>query len=465
MSNLFGLMNIGQSSLFAHQQAIDIAGNNIANVDTPGYTRQRLNLQQNSVVYSNGLSLSTGVKADEGVQRLYDQFLTAQINEENESLGRWQTQNESLQKVELMVNETSGSGLSSAMNQYWNAWQDLAHNPGGVAERTSLLSAGQFLSSTFNQLSESITDIRDTIDASVQNGVAKINQLSEQIAELNHQISKIEVTENNANDFRDRRDQLVFELSELIDIDSFEDGDGSMTISAGSGKPLVEGPFSWSLSTADNAGVQDVLWQDSAGTTVNITNAISGGKLKGWIESRDVLITDYMTQLDTLADTIITSVNGLHTNGLDLNGNPGLDFFTGSGAGGINVNSLIEADVNLIAAADAGPPAEGLPGGNSIAIGIANLQNTLTMSGNTATFGSYYSALVGKIGSDVQSSDFNHDHQSTMMLNLENYRQEVSGVSLDEEMINLVKFQQAYSSAAKLISTADEMMDTLMGII
>lgn len=465
MANLFGLMNIGQSSLFAHQQAIDIAGNNIANVDTPGYTRQRINLQQESVVYSNGLSLSTGVKADEGVQRLYDQFLTAQIHEENESFGRWQAQNESLQKAELMFNETSGYGLSNAMNQYWNAWQDLAHNPSGVAERTSLLSAGQFLSSTFNQLSESVSGIRDTIDASVQNSVTKVNQLAEQIAELNNQISKIEVTENNANDFRDQRDQLVLELSEIIDIDSFEDGDGNVTISVGNGKPLVEGPFSWSLTTADNAGVQDVFWEDSSGSTVNITTAISGGKLKGWIESRDVLINDYMTQLDALADTIITEVNNLHTNGLDLYGNPGQVFFTGSGAAGISVNNAIEADVNLIAAADAGPPAEGLPGGNSIAIGIANLQNALTMSGNTATFGNYYSALVGKIGSDVQSSDFNHDHQSTMIQNLENHRLEVSGVSLDEEMINLVKYQQAYSSAAKLISTADEMLDTLLGII
>jgi flagellar hook-associated protein 1 FlgK len=208
--------------------------------------------------------------------------------------------------------------------------------------------------------------------------------------------------------------------------------------------------------------VQDVFWNASDGsTTVNITSQLSGGELKGWIDTRDGLITGYLVQLDTLADTVRTSVNGLHALGFDLNGVAGGQFFTGTGAVNIAVNSTIVADTDLIAAAGAG---EGLPGGNSTAIAIANLQSAATMAGSS-TFDEYYNSLVGRVGADVQAADFNQTHQATMVQNLEQYRQEVSGVSLDEEMVNLIQFQQAYNAAAKLITTADDMMDTLMGMV
>jgi len=460
MSNILGLLNIGQSALLTQQKAIDITGNNIANVNTPGYSRQRLVIQQSSPVRADGLTMSTGVTSDPAIQRFYDQFLGTQLNDENATLGRWQAQKEALEKVELMFDDANEFGLSSAMNAYWNAWQDLSNNPSGVAERTTLISTGQFLSSIFNQVYSNISTLKNDIDTHVDNKVVDINAMADRIAELNKKIEQVEVTGHNANDFRDERDQLVFELSKMIDINSYEDGDGNVNVDVANGKPLVQGTATWDLVTADNAGVQDVYWQSSNGTNVDITTNISGGELKGWIYARDVSLNDYMTQLNDLANTVRTSVNGAHTVGLDLNGNAGLDFFTGTGAADLAVNAAIVADTDLIAAAGAG---EGLPGGNGAAINIANLQNAATMAGGS-TFGEYYSSLTGKVGSDVQAADFNHEHQTTMVQNLENYRQEVSGVSLDEEMINLVKFQHAYNAAAKMITTADEMLDTILGL-
>jgi flagellar hook-associated protein 1 FlgK len=461
MPNLYGVMNVGQSAILTQQKAIDITGNNIANVNTPGYSRQQLVIKQGRPVRVNSLTMSTGVTSDPGIERFHDQFLGAQLVGENETLGRWEAQKEALEKAELMFDETQGQGLSNAMEQYWSAWQDLSNNPSGVAERTTMVSTGQYLGSVFNQMYGNISRLQQDIDTHVDSIVSDINELTERVATLNDKIVQVEVSGHNANDFRDERDQLVFELSKMINITSYEDGDGHLNIDTGNGKPLVQGASTWDLTTADNGGVQDVFWQGSDGSTVNITSNISGGELKGWIESRDVVLDDYMTQLDALANGIMTDVNTAHAAGFDLNGNAGADFFTGAGAVDMAVSSAIVADSDLIAAAAAG---EGLPGGNGNAIAIANLQHSASMPGGS-TFGQYYSSLAGKVGSDVQAADFNSDHQSTMVQNLENYRQQVSGVSLDEEMINLVKFQHAYNAAAKLITTADEMLTSLMAIV
>ena len=463
MSSIYGLLNIGQSALLTQQKAIDITGNNIANVNTPGYSRQRLTMQQNNPVRVYDQTMSTGVTADSSIQRFYDRFLGAQLTAENENLGRWEAQKQALEKVELMFDDSEGNGLSNAMGEFFNAWQDLSNDPSGVAQRSSLISAGQYLADTFNQIYTNLSNLQTDIDTHVVSIVGDVNDIADRIAELNRKVNQVEVTGHSANDFRDERDQLVYELSKLIDIQSFEDGNGNINVMVGNGKPLVDGANTWDLATADNGGVQDVIWTASDGTTVDITGQLSGGELKGWIHTRDVLISDYMSQLDTLAGQIMTEVNALHSAGITLDGvtTTGVDFFTGTGAVNIQVNSSIEANSDLIAAAGVG---EGLPGGNSTAIAIANLQSAGTMPGG-GTFDGYYNSLVGGVGADVQAANFNETHQSMMVQNLEQYRQEVSGVSLDEEMVKLIQFQQAYNAAAKLITMSDEMLDTLIGMV
>jgi flagellar hook-associated protein 1 FlgK len=316
------------------------------------------------------------------------------------------------------------------------------------------------MANTFNQLSNNITKVQEDIGTNITNIVTDINQIADQIAELNRKVSQVEVGGHNANDYRDQRDLLVLNLSKLIDIDSFEDGDGNITVMVGGGKPLVERTATWDLSTVNVAGVDQVYWNDSSGGSQDITTRIASGELKGWIEARDVVITDYQTRLDDLAATMIAEVNALHSAGYGLDGSQN-DFFVGTGAADMAVNPDIEADVDLIAAAS---DALALPGDNATAMAIFDLQNTMTMAGNSSNFDDYYISLVGDVGSDVRRADLNFDHQSTMMNHLSNYREEVSGVSLDEEMVNLVKFQHAYTAAAKLITTTDEMMETIVGM-
>jgi flagellar hook-associated protein 1 FlgK len=250
----------------------------------------------------------------------------------------------------------------------------------------------------------------------------------------------------------------------LIDINAFEDANGGVSVLVANGRPLVAGTALWQLATETNVfGLQDVVWVDDAGNTVNISDEILGGKLKGWLEARDIVITDYKNRLDTLAQTLMTQVNNLHQNGFDLNGLAGEVFFDGTGAAAdIEVNANIAGDLDLIAAA-ADPLT--FPGDNRNAIEIANLQHQLVMSGNTATFNDYYSSLVRDVGNEVLKSDTYYTHQSEMLAQLDNYRESISGVSLDEEMINLIKFQNAYTAAAKLVSTADELLQTVIQMI
>jgi flagellar hook-associated protein 1 FlgK len=365
--------------------------------------------------------------------------------------------------VELVLDESSGAGLSQAMNEFWNAWQDLASNPEGHVERMDLLAKTETMTATFNKIYADLQQIQKDIDTSIEGTVDDINQMSEQIADLNQKIAQSEVTGQNANDYRDRRDLLLKELSALVDINSFEDDVGKASVLISGGRPLVEIGGTWDLSTQLNAsGLKDILWDDGSGSTTNITSDISGGSLKGWLEVRDTLIPDFLSRLDDLADGIIQEVNSLHSTGYGLDNSTSNDFFTGSSASNIAVNSSIAADIDLIAASGT---LAGVPGDNSNAIAIANLQDDLLMSTNSATFGDFYISIVSDVGVEVQRATTTYDHQLSMVTQLETYRETVSGVSLDEEMVNLIKFQHAYNAAAKLITATDELLATLISMI
>ncbi|MCK4618612.1 MAG: flagellar hook-associated protein FlgK [Desulfobacterales bacterium] len=461
MSNVYGILNTARTALLTQQKAIDVTGHNIANVNTDGYSRQRVNMATNAPYSSQPGQTGTGVRAAE-IQKIYDRFLGAQINNENQNLGNWEAQKGVLERVEIIFDESSGYGLNQAMSEFWNAWQDLANNPSDYAERAALLAKSETMTATFNNIYSNLEQIQIDIDTSIMGTVKEINSIAERIAGLNQKIALTEVGGQNANDYRDSRDLLLNELSLMINIDSFENSDGKVTVLVAGGRPLVENISSWNLSTkADDSGFQNIAWTDSDGNMVDITDSISGGKLKGWLEVRDVTIPDYLSKLDDLAEGIITEVNDLHKAGLGLNDVSvvGRNFFTGTTA----TNMAVDVDdVNNIAAAGS---SDGLPGGNSNAIEIANLQNALKMNSDTATFDDYYNSLVTDVGSGVQKATVNFDHQSSMVTHLDNYRESVSGVSLDEEMVNLIKFQHGYNAAARLISVADELLDRVISMV
>ena len=566
MSDIYGVLSIGSKALRVQQKGIHVTGNNIANVNTPGYTRQRLNLANDVPLSSSIGPLGSGVQAI-AVERVYQRFLGVQINNETQGLGRWESYQDTLKRVEMIFDESGGYGLNHVMSEFWNAWQDLSNDPAGQTERTILVAKSEMLALTFNKNYQDLQALQKDFDAMIRATVEDINQLAQEIVDLNQKIIQIESgRQYAANDYRDQRDLALKELASLIDISSFEAADGSVSVSVASGHVLAEGTHSHALSTRQNAfGLLDITWPDPNANLITITDNIAGGKLKGWLDARNFDIRNFMIRLDNLAQTIMQEVNTLHANGYGLDGSTGNDFFTGaatasgildsvltitaeqggagnlnielsaggtagaetvtadpvtgdiriaiedgvstraqiavalqahpsiasvvvgappnaawtlgtgtdsvtltggSSAGGIQVNLNIVNDMNMIAAAQGYDLVPGdKPGDNGNAIAVVNLQNSLSMNGSSATFDAYYNSLVSDVGLAVQQAGSYFDHQSDMVQHLENYRESVSGVSIDEEMINLVKFQNAYQAAAKLITTADEMMQSVLNML
>lgn len=555
---------MGSKALLIQQKAINVTGNNIANVNTPGYSRQQLQIEVNTPLYSSIGPLGDGVRAT-GVERKYDRFLGAQIINESQDMGRWEAQKSGLKRAEIVLNEAGGYGLNHALSEFWATWQDLSNAPENNSVRAVLVSKSEFLADTFNRTYGDLQQAQKDIDEGILGTIEDINRVTEDIAILNEKIMATETTGVNANDYRDSRDLLLKELSKMIQINTFEDSNGLINVSLMDGKPLVEASSAWDLTTQLNAsGLRDILWVNSDGSTTDITSSIDGGELKGYLTTRDTLIAGYMDDMDDLAQSIMNEVNSLHRGGYGLDGTTGLDFFSGSvstvmdsaltiyaadgstsnftitlvgggtqgsenvttdpatgnitvaiedgvstyddiataleahanidavtyaaGAGAtawtlgagtdtatitgstaavrMEVNAAIVGDFNKIAAAEGYTTVPGdKPGDNRNAIAIANLQHGLTMNSGTGTFDEYYHALVSEVGHDVEQASLYFDHQSDMMVFMENYRETVSGVSIDEEMVNLVKYQNAYEAAAKVITTADELLETVMSMI
>ena len=462
MSSVFGILHTGRSAILAQQKGIEVTGQNIANVNTPGYTRQRLNLVTGIPIPSSAGPIGTGVEAKE-VEKIYDRFLGTQINNEMQDLGKWEAQKEALEMTEIVFNEASGRGLNQAMSEFWNAWQDLANDPSGHVQRMTLLGKSENLAYQFQQVYDALSPMFSPLDARIEEAVDAINLNAAHIADLNQKIVAMEASGDNANEYRDERHMAVNEISSLIDVTVFEREDGSVTLKLGDGNNLVDASNSSDLKVIPNeSGHNDVFWATAPNADLN--DHISSGKIKGFMDARDVIIPEYMTRLENLADAIMTEVNEIHENSFGLDGLSGRQFFEGSLTNGnFSVSSIIAGDTDKIAAAET---AAGAPGDNSAALAIAELQDkTVSIGGANTTFGDFYNAIVSDVGADVRQTINRFENQAGMLSHLEARKEAISGVSLDEEMINLIKFQRGYEAAAKLIKVADELLGTLINTL
>ncbi|MFN3535349.1 MAG: flagellar hook-associated protein FlgK, partial [Desulfatiglandales bacterium] len=260
---------------------------------------------------------------------------------------------------------------------------------------------------------------------------------------------------------------VLKEISQLIEVNAFEESDGSLVVLTADGRPLVEASSSWELViSSDERGFETINWQDRDGNLYDITDRLRGGKLGGWVVARDHYIEGYKEDLNTFVAALIEEVNTLHASGYGITVDPttgkpytGIDFFLGSNPFDIEVNPELKKDPFKIATAE---DVNGVPGDNRIALAISRLRYKTVLSNNNSTFDSFYQGLVSKVGSDVKQSQSFYEHQQDMLSYLSGFRESVSGVSIDEEMMNLLIQQRAYQASAKVISTVDELMDTLL---
>ncbi len=482
MGGINTIMNIARGALQANQIAMEVVSHNIANVSTPGYTRQSAVLESESPVSMSPLKIGMGVRVD-SVAQASDPYTTREIQQNTSSLNEYQTEASVLSRLESLFNETGNATLSNAMNDFWNSWQDVANNPGGTVERTALLEKAGILTQKFNSLSSDLTQTGKDMNTNLQMGIEKVNGVTRKIADLNERIVAAEADQTSANDLRDQRNSLLEELSRWVGNVSVEQGNGSVTVFTQGGNLLVDGNKHWDLQQSGN----NIYWNN---VPSDISKNLTGGQIGGWLDIRDEIAPQYQANLDELAGTLIRQVNALHSTGYTLSGQTGKNFFDNSqvpvsgdntGASGYIQLSTDVLDNPANIAAGSTPPAalgDSSPGDNENALKILALQTddsiqirkwTISNRGGstsssieTTSMDDYYRTLVGEIGTTTEAAKENQSFVQSMLENLQNVRDSVSGVNLDEEMTQLLQIQRAYEANSKIITIADEMLQSLL---
>jgi len=558
-TNIFSALSSAKLGLLAQQLAIEVTGQNIANVETEGYSRQDVTFEANTprhaIKYGSMHQIGTGVRVA-GIERAHDQFLFEQIMDEGDLSGSTEVKKDIFEQLEVLFNEGSGRSLNDALSSFYASVHDLATNARGLSERADLVSKAEHLASTFNQTGKQLFTIQRNIDSTIATEVTEINSLTTQIGKLNESIHANEpASQYKANDLRDNRDRLVKELSKKIDIQLIEESDNQISLTLKDGTALVLKDQVFDLSTSINGNNESFydVYIDSGSATKDITSTITGGEIRGYLDMRDTEVESILDKMNILSASFIQEFNGIHRAGFGLDGSSGLDFFspldvtvdhgvdnkgtaavsitnaspttvsvdefeivfnsgyeytlnnlttnassgtftftTGStfnikdgfavtisggavsgdkvtfsvsedAASGMSVSSTITANTRKIAA---GTTTNG-DGANALL--MADLQNTssfnsVTWSGSGSgsyTFDEYYNAVVSTIGIESFSAQATLRQQEGIMLQLNSRRESISGVSIDEEMIKMIKFQQAYNASARMISVVDEMLDAL----
>ncbi len=314
MSGIGMVLNIAANALNAQQNGISVTAHNIANVNTEGYTRQRPVLDARQPEVYGGLVMGRGVEVDT-VAQYSDQLIENRLNQEKSNMSSTSEMEKYMQVLEGLFNENSDTSISTMLSDFWNGWYDISNNPTGTSERILLYEHSSLIAEQFNTLASDLTQIKTDLTNAVNTGLETINDLTNQIAQLNDQIVGMEVN-GTANDFRDKRNALVSKLNEYLDIKSFEQSNGSLTIVSAKGSTLVQGNSNYELEMNG----ERVVWQNSGGSDVDITDYISNGKLGGWLDARDEVVGKYQLDLDALAKEFIWSVNQQHSQGVGLEG-------------------------------------------------------------------------------------------------------------------------------------------------
>jgi flagellar hook-associated protein 1 FlgK len=460
MSGIYQILNTAKDAFLASQISMEVTGSNIANASTPGYVRQRAVLAAKSPGEVAGNAIQSGVEITT-IERLYDRFVEFQMVDQSSQVGDASIRKETFDRIEAIFNETDGGGLNDLLNQFWAAWEDLSANPTGQVERTALANAADSLATMFREYAGELYSIQTDLNGQIEASVGQLNGYLSDIADLNDKIVQGLSGGVNVNNLLDQRSELLKKTAGLIDIQYVEETGGAVNVFTADGRALVQGNSSWQLAVRDNgAGLYDVVYADNP--TVPINDAIGGGKLSGMLGMRDTTLANYLAELDDLARTLINSVNAQHASGYDNYRNVGGNFFASLGSTGardMQVADAILDDPNRIAAAST----VNADGDNAREIIL--IKDRGLMSGSLSTLGDFYAALVGQIGQDVAEAGRTATHEASVMTQMTNAQEQRSGVSTDEEMMNLIKFQMGYSAAAKLASAADEMLKSLLELV
>jgi len=474
MLGLFGTLNLAKRSLQTQQEGIEVTGHNLANVNNPAYSRQRVNIQTSSTVPTQVGPQGNGADVV-AIQQLRSALVDRQVQTEVSVTAFLESRQTALQDAQTNLGQQIDSkssgpegtaaadglsgqhGIAQGLSDLFAGFQGVANSPTSPDQRQALLAKAQGLADQFNQVDQRLSALHSRLDDSLQTDIGSANKLMDQIAHLNDAITN---SENGsvgvANDLRDERQERVEALAKLVNIETVTGTNGSLDVSIGgvtiiAGKQVVD-----NLETYDAGGGQLLVRTQTAQTPLTLTS----GSAQGTIDARDVAVASLRSSLDRVASLLITEVNQVHSSGFGLTGSTGADFFTGSGAATIKVNSSLMNNPALVQAA-------GVPGGvgeNEVANKLAALANQQLLGLSNQTFSGSYGQLVASLGGKLSDTNDDLATQNAVQGLLLRQRDSVSGVSLDEEMTELTKFQKAFTASARIVTTIDEMFDTVLNL-
>lgn len=472
MTSTFFGVEIGSRALGASQTALEVVGNNISNVNTPGYSRQVVTLDETTPYTTIDASptrtgqLGTGVTVA-GINRVRDQFLDQRVWTANSQQGALSSLKDIVGQVETAYGEPSTTGIGAQLTNLFNTFSTLSAIPESGGVRATVVNQAQTLVSAFHNVSATLNTLTPQITSKIGVTINSINQIAGQVADLNRQIGLGVASGQTPNDLQDQRQQLVNQLSAFVDVTVTNQSNpqtkqptGEININIG-GFALVQNDSTNALPATVSAVGNAIGLTTKLGTTV----PLQGGTLYGLIKAT-TLVTGYQTDLDTLAYNVVNATNAIHKTGYALDGTTNNAFFAPlvsapGAASAIAVDPGILNNPDKIAAATApAPPATFAPGNGDNASAIATLVSA-PIIGNFS-LDSFYNAKVAGVGSDSQTYQKQSDNQGAVVTQLTNQQSSVSGVNLDEELTNMLQYQRLYQAAARVLNMADSFINQII---
>jgi flagellar hook-associated protein 1 FlgK len=467
--DLISLLNNTANALSIVQAKAASTSNNIANANTPGYARQQVNLTEgpSSPLAGNHGFIGGGVTL-ESITQVRDQFVEAQLPVAFSSSSSSTSQSDALASISAFNNGADG-GLADAMSHFYSSLTALAQNPGDPGLRQASVQSAAWLASTFNRTSQSLEQARTGVDANIINTVQQVNSTLAQVADLNRRISVIEASGAEPNDLLDQRHSLMDKAAQLIGARQVPDAYGNISLVLPGGTTVVSQSMAATITLQGNnanKGHIDLVFTPADGSAATVIKQSElGGQIGGLLSARDGAMGTASSDLDTLAFNFATTVNAQNHAGFDLNGNAGGQVFavstTSAGAAtNIAIDPALASNPSLLAAAGSTPSGSG--DATNLQALIAT-QNTVLPSGLDVQKG--MAKIVSDFGTAAADAQNSAAFDGSMLTSLQNTRNSVSGVSLDDEMVGLMQAQHAYQSLAKVIATTQALLDTLMQMV
>ena len=452
MSGLFENLTMATNSLLIQRMGMDVVGQNMANINTPGYTRRSLELEALPPV--DPFSAGRGVTVTE-IRAMRDELVEGRLRREQSDTAHDAAMAEMIAAAEAAIG-LPGQSLDAQLTALFDAFAALADDPTSMVARDTVIRQGRELSQAFADLSRNFSAIQSDADRAVRVAVTDVNAITEELARLNVDIAQ---SSYDADSIRDRQGVLLSELGKLTSIAVLPRADGGVDVALPSGRALVIGESAYPLETTADT-VTAVRLGDA-----DVTADFTGGRLGGLLQVRDSIIPGYTARLDQLAYDVATAVNALHATGYDLDGNAAGTFFAApaavaGAAFSLSVDAALLADSRRVAAS-----ATGAGGDNGIARSLSALRDATLANGGTRSANAAWSQIVYAVGGDAASARAAEHSHAQIVLQLEQMRAQVSGVSYDEEAANLMRYQRAYEANARYFTTILDTLDALMEMV